>query len=476
MPTSRWMAFSSTCICLRSLRSSAPSGSSSSSTDGRLTSARASATRWRWPPESSEGRERSRPVSCTSSSASADPRLDLRLGDLAPLEAERDVVLDVEVLEQRVALEDRVDVALVTAAPRRPARRRGRSRPRSGCSKPATIRSVVVFPQPDGPSSEKNSPCSITRSRSRHRLRVAEALGHALEAHRLAHAPSLPSSTPMPALAPAQQPRQEHRERDGERRDREHQRPDRVDRRRHAEADRRPDPHGQRLRRLARGEEREHEVVEGEREHQQRARRGSPATAPGSTTSRTVCSWVAPRSIAACSTSWAEARQPRAHDHRHVGDRERDVGDHDRAQRQPPADLGEEQEGGRRPRRSRASRAGSASARWRCPPSACARGRARRRAACRGTCRRSSSRTRSRGSRSATRSATRSRRTLVPLEREAAEALQRALVVEREQHHEQIGRNSTAKKSADVDLQEARAVEVLHAVASARDARAAERR
>src|SRR5450432_2172530 len=30
--------------------------------------------------------------------------------------------------------------------------------PLVGSSKPATIRSVVVFPQPDGPSSEKNSP------------------------------------------------------------------------------------------------------------------------------------------------------------------------------------------------------------------------------------------------------------------------------------------------------------------------------
>src|SRR3954470_20690458 len=52
MPTSCWMRFNSSCICLRSLRSSAPSGSSSSSTVGRLTSARASATRCCCPPES----------------------------------------------------------------------------------------------------------------------------------------------------------------------------------------------------------------------------------------------------------------------------------------------------------------------------------------------------------------------------------------------------------------------------------------
>src|SRR5438128_384876 len=36
--------------------------------------------------------------------------------------------------------------------------------PASGRSKPAIIRSVVVFPEPDGPSRVKNSPASISRS------------------------------------------------------------------------------------------------------------------------------------------------------------------------------------------------------------------------------------------------------------------------------------------------------------------------
>src|SRR5438105_8894326 len=40
-------------------------------------------------------------------------------------------------------------------------------RPSSGVSKPAIIRSVVVLPQPLGPSSEKNSPSSIARLTSR---------------------------------------------------------------------------------------------------------------------------------------------------------------------------------------------------------------------------------------------------------------------------------------------------------------------
>ena len=52
MPTWSWMRSSSSSMCWRSLRSSAASGSSSSSTCGRSTSARAMATRCFCPPES----------------------------------------------------------------------------------------------------------------------------------------------------------------------------------------------------------------------------------------------------------------------------------------------------------------------------------------------------------------------------------------------------------------------------------------
>ena len=38
--------------------------------------------------------------------------------------------------------------------------------PAVGVSRPASIRSVVVFPHPDGPSKEMNSPCSIARLKS----------------------------------------------------------------------------------------------------------------------------------------------------------------------------------------------------------------------------------------------------------------------------------------------------------------------
>src|SRR5450631_3411438 len=70
MPTWRWISLSSTCICSRSFRSSAPSGSSRRSTLGRLTRARARATRWRCPPESCEGFRPPYPASATLASAS----------------------------------------------------------------------------------------------------------------------------------------------------------------------------------------------------------------------------------------------------------------------------------------------------------------------------------------------------------------------------------------------------------------------
>src|SRR5689334_23179962 len=46
-----------------------------------------------------------------------------------------------------------------------------RMRPASGSSKPAIMRNVVVLPQPDGPSSAKNSPgCTIRSTRSTTRV------------------------------------------------------------------------------------------------------------------------------------------------------------------------------------------------------------------------------------------------------------------------------------------------------------------
>ena len=117
MPTSRWISLSSTCISRRSLRSRAPSGSSRSSTLGRFTSARASATRCRWPPESWCGRRAAYPSSRTVASASLGPLPPLGLGDLLDAQAVLDVLQDAHVREDRVVLEDGVHVPVVRRPP-----------------------------------------------------------------------------------------------------------------------------------------------------------------------------------------------------------------------------------------------------------------------------------------------------------------------------------------------------------------------
>ena len=113
IPTSDWTRFSSIWSCLRSFRSSAPSGSSSRRTLGRFTSARASATRCCWPPLSWLGLRSIEPGEMDELQRLRHPALDLVLLDVLPAQPERDVLADVEVGEQRVVLEDHVDRALV---------------------------------------------------------------------------------------------------------------------------------------------------------------------------------------------------------------------------------------------------------------------------------------------------------------------------------------------------------------------------
>ena len=54
------------------------------------------------------------------------------------------------------------------------------TRPASGSSKPAISRSVVVLPEPDGPSSVKNSPA---RDVERHRVDRGDVAEAAREVH-----------------------------------------------------------------------------------------------------------------------------------------------------------------------------------------------------------------------------------------------------------------------------------------------------
>ena len=109
MPRSRCNALRKICISWRSLRSSAPSGSSRRRTGGPLTIARASATRCRWPPESCTGFRSPRPGSRTRSSiASARARRSRARHPFHP-QSVLDVLGHGHVREEGVVLEDRVD-------------------------------------------------------------------------------------------------------------------------------------------------------------------------------------------------------------------------------------------------------------------------------------------------------------------------------------------------------------------------------
>ena len=113
MPTRSCSALSWICRALRSLASRAPSGSSRSRTLGPRTSARASATRCCWPPESVERLLPGPLLHLDQGERLADPGPYLLLGGVRVPQPERDVVPHRHEREQRVVLEDRVDRALV---------------------------------------------------------------------------------------------------------------------------------------------------------------------------------------------------------------------------------------------------------------------------------------------------------------------------------------------------------------------------
>ena len=154
-PCSRQMRASSSCISARVSASSAPNGSSRSSTPGRLTSARASATRCFWPPESTDGQSLARSARPTSASAA--------VRRFAPARLARDADIADHPLPQQQAriLEEQPDRAL---QPDRPARRRSGPRPAVGVSSPAISRSSVVLPPPERPTTARNCPAGIERS------------------------------------------------------------------------------------------------------------------------------------------------------------------------------------------------------------------------------------------------------------------------------------------------------------------------
>ena len=113
IPVRSWIRRTSSCIASRSCLSSAASGSSSSSRLGSNTSARASATRCCWPPESERTARPAGVGQLDELERLAYAPVALAAGDLARRERVLDVARHRHVREQRVALEDEADVALV---------------------------------------------------------------------------------------------------------------------------------------------------------------------------------------------------------------------------------------------------------------------------------------------------------------------------------------------------------------------------
>ena len=144
MPVAARMRSSSSCRPSRVKLSSAENGSSISSTSGSTASARASATRWRWPPESWCGQRSAR-------SPRPDERQHLaRLGagarradSAAALEPEGDVGDHAPPRQQARILEHQRH----RRAAARP-RRRSRTVPALGCASPISTRSSVDLPTP----------------------------------------------------------------------------------------------------------------------------------------------------------------------------------------------------------------------------------------------------------------------------------------------------------------------------------------
>ena len=151
----------SRCISMRVSASSAPSGSSSSSRRGWCTSARASDTRWRWPPDSRAGHSRrgrpGRPA----------PALPCRAHARSARQAQRHVVEHAAPGQQARLLEHdpRVVVQAVDGLAV------GVERAVGGCFEAGDQAQQVLLPQPLRPTMATNSPGSmascVLRSTSR---------------------------------------------------------------------------------------------------------------------------------------------------------------------------------------------------------------------------------------------------------------------------------------------------------------------
>src|SRR3954451_5989033 len=162
VPSWRWIRATCVRICTRSLASRFDSGSSIRNAFGARTIARPMATRWRCPPDRLAGL-RSR---CCSSSrmraASSTLRSISPLSTFASLSAKpmfsRTVMCGYSAyFWNTIAMSRSRGASSFTRSPPMT------SSPSEISSRPATIRSAVDFPQPEGPTRIMNSPSPISR-------------------------------------------------------------------------------------------------------------------------------------------------------------------------------------------------------------------------------------------------------------------------------------------------------------------------
>ena len=142
-----------------------------------MASARASAMRWRCPPESCAGIPMAERLELDELQQLVDAVADLRLRPLAHLEPERDVVADGHVLERGVVLEHEADVSLLRGQRRCRPHRRDDDLAASGVSSPAMIRSRVDLPDcRSARAAPSASPLATSSETSSSAVNVAEAL------------------------------------------------------------------------------------------------------------------------------------------------------------------------------------------------------------------------------------------------------------------------------------------------------------
>ena len=166
---SRSSSCSSARIVVFVCASSDDSGSSRSRTPGSRASARASATRWRSPPESSSGARRR---GARSGNA--------RVSSTRPTPPIRDVAAHAHVRKERVLLEDEADPARVRATGRCAASASNQAsspsaiRPAAGARAPRSPRSTEDLPPPKARRARRSAPTRSASSSSKRAKREGE--------------------------------------------------------------------------------------------------------------------------------------------------------------------------------------------------------------------------------------------------------------------------------------------------------------